>query len=101
MNSTNDRRRKDLAAIHILKKELGLTDKTYRRVLDGLVGQTSSKGMTAAERYKVRQFLKREKSSREFIEARAKREYRFHEKVRRFPEQRVSDEEALRILGPS
>jgi phage gp16-like protein len=101
MKFTNDRRKKDLAAIHILKKELSLTDTTYRRVLRSLVGQTSSKGMTAAERYKVRVFLKREKSSRDFIEARAKREYHFPEKQRRFPERRVSDEEALRILGPS
>ena len=53
-----------------------------------------SKDMTASELYKVRQFLKREKASREYIEARAKREY-----IPQYP--KVSDEEARAILGPS
>ena len=95
MNSTKtDRRRRALASIHIYKKALGLTDTAYRRVLNSLVGKYSAKGMTASELYKVRQFLKREQSSREY-EARAKREYSFP----KYP--KVSDEEAQAILGPS
>jgi phage gp16-like protein len=87
MNSTKtDRRRKNLAAIHIYKKALGLTDTGYRRVLNSLVGKYSAKGMTAPELYKVRQFLKREKSSRAYVVARGKHEW-------------VSDAEARAILG--
>ena len=96
MNSTKtDRRRRALASIHIYKKALGLTDNAYRQVLNSLVGKYSAKGMTASELYKVRQFLKREQSSREYVGTRTKRQYSFP----KYP--KVSDEEAQRILGPS
>jgi phage gp16-like protein len=48
-----------LAAIHVLKAKLRLTDDDYRVLLKGLVHKTSSKDCTPAERARVRQHLQK------------------------------------------
>jgi len=42
-----------IAAIHVAKRDLGLDDDTYRAKLMNIVGKTSTKDMTEAERQKV------------------------------------------------
>jgi len=51
------RRAKDLARIHLAKKELGLDDDTYRDLLQSLTGQRSAAGLDAKGRWKVMQHL--------------------------------------------
>ena len=48
-----------IAAIHVLKGQLQLTDDDYRVLLKDLVGQTSSKACTAAQQQTVRQHMQR------------------------------------------
>lgn len=53
------RRKKELALIHIGKKELGWDDDTYRETLRAWTGKTSSGGMTQDERAAVIDGMKR------------------------------------------
>lgn len=46
-------RRRDLAKIHLAKKELGLQDDAYRELLKGVTGKTSSADLTATERMEL------------------------------------------------
>lgn len=46
-----------IAAIHVLKGKLRLTDDDYRALLIQLTGQASSKAMTQAQRRTVREHL--------------------------------------------
>ena len=46
-------RTKELAAIHMGKKQLGLDDEMYRNMLEDLTGKRSAGDMTQAERRKV------------------------------------------------
>ena len=48
-----------IAAIHVLKGKLRLTDDDYRALLIQLTGQASSKAMTQAQRRTVREHLQR------------------------------------------
>ena len=48
-----------LAQIHIAKKELSLTDDSYRDLLERVTGQRSSKGMTAQKKNAVLDEFKR------------------------------------------
>lgn len=49
---TNDpTRTKDLARIHLAKKELGLDDDAYRALLQGVTKKASSADLTAKERW--------------------------------------------------
>ena len=48
-----ERRMREIARIHILKKQLGMDDDTYRDFLGGMTGKRSSKDMTGAERVQV------------------------------------------------
>jgi phage gp16-like protein len=50
---------RQLAAIHMLKSRLKLTDEDYRVLLKGLVAKTSSKDCTPAERARVRDHMQR------------------------------------------
>lgn len=52
-------RTKDLARIHLAKKDLGLDDETYRELLKHLTGKTSAGELTSGERWKVIQELGR------------------------------------------
>jgi len=52
-------RRKDLARIHLSKKELGLDDDTYRALLQGLTKKTSAADLNAKERWEVLQEMAR------------------------------------------
>jgi len=45
--------RKDLAKIHIAKKELGLNDDTYRAMLQNIAGENSAKNLTPLGAAKV------------------------------------------------
>lgn len=53
------KRTKDLARIHLAKKELGLDEDTYRDMLEALTGQRSASGLDAKGRWKVMQHLAR------------------------------------------
>lgn len=46
-------RNRDLARIHLAKKELGLEDDTYRELLTNLTGKNSAKDLDARQRWKV------------------------------------------------
>lgn len=46
-------RQRDLARIHLVKKQLGLDDETYRELLVGLTGKSSAADMTNQERWTV------------------------------------------------
>ncbi|MDF1486688.1 regulatory protein GemA [Ramlibacter sp. H39-3-26] len=48
-----------VAAIHVLKSKLRLSDDDYRALLNGLTGKTSSLDLTAAERQGVRDHMQR------------------------------------------
>lgn len=48
-----------IAAIHVLKSRLQLTDEDYRALLKGLVFKSSSKDMSEAERRQVRDHLQK------------------------------------------
>lgn len=48
-----------IAAIHVLKAQLRLTDDDYRALLKGLTMKSSSKDMSQAERRQVREHLQR------------------------------------------
>ncbi len=48
-----DRRRADLAKIHVAKKELGLSDENYRALLQGLCGVKSAKDLDFMGRQKL------------------------------------------------
>jgi phage gp16-like protein len=50
---------RQIAAIHVLKARLKLTDDDYRVLLKGLTAKTSSKDCTPAERAKVREHMHR------------------------------------------
>lgn len=46
-------RKRDLARIHLAAKEAGLDDDAYRDVLKGATNKTSSRDLTARERFQV------------------------------------------------
>lgn len=46
--------------IQIARRQLGLDDETYRQLLERVTGKRSSKGMTAGERSRVLEVLKRQ-----------------------------------------
>ncbi|TAN12923.1 MAG: regulatory protein GemA [Burkholderiaceae bacterium] len=50
---------KHLAAIHVLKGKLQLSDDDYRALLANLTGQTSSKALSDAERGRVRDHMQK------------------------------------------
>ncbi len=50
-------RTKDLARIHMAKKELGLDDDAYRALIQGTTGKSSSGDLTPRERIKLLQAL--------------------------------------------
>lgn len=45
-NKAGDRRRRLLAKVHLLKKEIGLEDDTYREAIEALFGVRSAAGLT-------------------------------------------------------
>ncbi len=53
-----DYKTRELAKIHIAKKELGMDDDTYRAMLMQVAGVSSSKDLTATGRAKVLEHLK-------------------------------------------
>ena len=53
MSRAENLRKKELAAIHLGKKQLGLDDELYRDMLEDLTGKRSAGDMTQAERRKV------------------------------------------------
>lgn len=53
-------RNTDLAKIHLLKKQCGLDDETYRDMLAQQTGQRSAGVLTIAERYKVIAYLEKQ-----------------------------------------
>lgn len=55
----NPLRNNDLAQIHIAKKDLAMTDDTYRALLERITGKTSTKAMNISERVKVLNEFKR------------------------------------------
>jgi len=59
MTTPDPTRSKDLARIHLAKKELGLDDDAYRTLLQGLVKKTSAADLTARERWHVLKALER------------------------------------------
>ena len=56
--SAEDRRRAELAKIHIAKKDLGLDDGTYRAMLHAVAGVESAAELTACGRRDVLEHLK-------------------------------------------
>jgi phage gp16-like protein len=52
-NREQNRRRRDLAKIHIAKKQLGLDDETYREMLLQVAGVASAADLSAAMRLRV------------------------------------------------
>jgi len=59
MATPDPTRTKDLARIHLAKKELGLDDDAYRTLLQGLVKKSSAADLTARERWHVLKALER------------------------------------------
>lgn len=53
MSAPDPRRTKDLARIHLAKKELGLDEETYRSLLKTTTGKDSASAMGPGERWKV------------------------------------------------
>jgi len=53
MTTPDPRRSKDLARIHLAKKELGLDEETYRSLLKTTTGKDSASAMGPGERWKV------------------------------------------------
>lgn len=53
MTAPDLRRSKDLARIHLAKKELGLDDETYRSLLKATTGKDSAAAMGPGQRWKV------------------------------------------------
>ncbi len=60
------RRRNDLAKIHLLKKDLGLDDDSYRDMLEKLTGKRSAGKLTGPERNKVLIYMNRHSRRREY-----------------------------------
>ena len=54
----SDRRRRDLAKIHIALKQLGIDDETYRDILYKITGQRSAASLDETERGKVLKHFK-------------------------------------------
>jgi len=52
-------RQRDLARIHLFKKQLGLDDETYREMLLNLTGKSSAGEMNRYERWKILQEMSR------------------------------------------
>ena len=53
-------RRRQLAAIHVAKKKLGLDDDTYRDALEQLTGLRSAKNMSVAQRRRVLDYFRKQ-----------------------------------------
>lgn len=53
MSAPDPRRARDLARIHLAKKELGLNEETYRSLLKSTTGKDSASAMGPGERWKV------------------------------------------------
>ena len=56
---TTDKRKKDLAIIHMAKAQLGLDDETYRQKLHGMFGKSSASQLTIDERRQLINSFKR------------------------------------------
>lgn len=52
-------RNAELAQIHIAKKQLGMSDDTYREMLKNITGKESSGDMDITDRYRVLEHLKK------------------------------------------
>lgn len=52
-------RNRDLAAIHVLKAQAGMTEDEYRTMLQSVTGKTSAKDLTDAERRRVFNYFTR------------------------------------------
>jgi len=59
-----DLRRRHLARIHLLSKELGLSDAAYRNVLAALTGERTAKNLNETGRLRVIGVLARSASER-------------------------------------
>jgi phage gp16-like protein len=59
MATVDLRRTKDLARIHLAKKELGLDEETYRSLIKGLTGKESAADLGPGQRWKLMQQLAR------------------------------------------
>jgi phage gp16-like protein len=55
----NDMRRRELAAIHLAKKTLGMDDETYRQMLHGVTGKSSAADLTGDQRRMVLDYMRR------------------------------------------
>lgn len=53
MSARQDRRARELAAIHVAKKELGLDEETYRLLLRGILGVDSARELDAEGRRRL------------------------------------------------
>lgn len=53
MGAADPRRARDLARIHLAKKELGLDEETYRSLLKTTTGKDSASALGPGERWKV------------------------------------------------
>lgn len=69
MNTAQDARNRDLAKIHLGKKQLGMDDETYRAMLQFVAGVDSAADLDEAGRYKVLKHL----YNRGFVAKRGKR----------------------------
>lgn len=54
----DDKRKRDLAAIHASKKQLAMDDDSYRQMLKQLTGKSSAKDLSPSERVAVLRRLK-------------------------------------------
>lgn len=79
MQTTNYRRRAQLAIIHRYKRDQGLCNDAYRNILYSVAGERSSALMSEAQRQAVINF--------------------FASQVQPAPLPEVTDEEALAIIG--
>lgn len=59
MSSAANLRRRELAAIHAARKDLGLDDETYREMLFQLTGERSAKGLNQRQRRQVLDHMRR------------------------------------------
>lgn len=59
MRTNPDFRRRQLAAIHVMRAQLGLDDETYRGLLVALTGQRSAGALSDADRGRVLDHLTR------------------------------------------
>lgn len=76
----DDQRRRELAAIHTAKKQLGLDDDTYRAMLAAETGKRSAGDLDAGERARVIERLRQAGFGRKESPAKARGNYVYHER---------------------